>query len=36
MGKKVFDLTIKNNKIKYENIGKVANGQGDDYTTSFY
>ena len=31
-GKNFFDQTIKNNKITYEN-RKIANGQGDDYTT---
>ena len=29
----VFDLPIKNNKVTYENIRKIATGQGDDYTT---
>ena len=29
----VFDQPIKNNKITYENIRKIATGQGDDYTT---
>ena len=28
-----FDQPIKNNKITYENIRKIATGQGDDYTT---
>ena len=28
-----FDQPIKNNKIAYENIRKIATGQGDDYTT---
>ena len=32
-GKNFFDLPIKNNKIKYENIRKTTTGQGDDYTT---
>ena len=32
-GKKIFDLPIKNNKVIYENIRKIATGQGDDYTT---
>ena len=32
-GKSVFDQPIKNNKITYENIRKIATGQGDDYTT---
>ena len=32
-GENFFDQLIKNNKITYENIKKVATGQGDDYTT---
>ena len=32
-GKNVFDQPIKNNKVTYENIRKIATGQGDDYTT---
>ena len=32
-GENVFDHTIKNNKVTYENITKIATGQGDDYTT---
>ena len=28
-----FYQPIKNNKVKYENIRKIATGQGDDYTT---
>ena len=32
-GENVFDRSIKNNKVTYENIRKVATGQGDDYTT---
>ena len=31
-GKNVFDQPIKNNKVTYENIRKIATGQGDDYT----
>ena len=31
--KNLFDQPIINNKIKYENIRKIATGQGDDYTT---
>ena len=31
--KKNFDQPIKNDKITYENIGKTATGQGDDYKT---
>ena len=32
-GKNFFDQPIKNNKVTYENIRKIAAGQGDDYTT---
>ena len=32
-GKNFFDQPIKNNKITYENIRKVATCQGDDYAT---
>ena len=32
-GKIFFDQPIKNNKITYDNIRKIATGQGDDYTT---
>ena len=32
-GEKFFDQPIKNNKVTYENIRKIAIGQGDDYTT---
>ena len=32
-GKNVFDQPVKNNKITYENIKKIATGQRDDYTT---
>ena len=32
-GKNVFDQPAKNNKVTYENIRKIATGQGDDYTT---
>ena len=32
-GKNFFDKPIKNNKETYENIRKIATGQGDDYTT---
>ena len=32
-GENFFDQPIKNNKIKYDNIRKIATGQGDDYTT---
>ena len=28
----MFDQPIKNNKVTYENIRKIATGQGDDYT----
>ena len=33
-GKNVFDQLIKNDEITYDNIRKIATGQGDDYTTS--
>ena len=32
-GENFFDQPVKNNKITYENIIKIAAGQGDDYTT---
>ena len=32
-GENFFDQPIKNDKITYENIRKIATGQGDDYTT---
>ena len=32
-GENFFDQSIKNNKVTYENIRKIAIGQGDDYTT---
>ena len=32
-GENFFNQPIKNNKVMYENIRKVATGQGDDYTT---
>ena len=32
-GKKVFDQPVKNDKVTYENIRKIAMGQGGDYTT---
>ena len=31
--KNFFDQTVKNNKVTYENIRKIATGQEDDYTT---
>ena len=31
-GKNVFDQPVKNNLRAYENIRKIATGQGDDYT----
>ena len=33
-GKNVFYQPMKNNKLKYENIRKIATGQGDDNTIS--
>ena len=32
-GENFFDQPIKNNKVTYENIRKIAAGQGDHYTT---
>ena len=32
-GKNLFDQPIKSDKIIYENIRKIATGQGDDCTT---
>ena len=32
-GENFFDQPIKNNKVTYDNIRKVATGQGDDYKT---
>ena len=32
-GENFFDQPIKNNKVTYQNIRKIAIGQGDDYTT---
>ena len=32
-GENFVDQPIKNNKVTYENIRKIATGQGDDYTT---
>ena len=32
-GKNFFDQPIKNNRVTYENIRKIAVGHGDDYTT---
>ena len=32
-GKNFFDQPIKNDKVTYENIRKIAISQGDDYTT---
>ena len=31
--KNFFDQPVKNDLITYENIQKIATGQGDDYTT---
>ena len=32
-GENLFDQPIKNNKVTYENIRKIATGQRDDYTS---
>ena len=34
-GKNFFDQSVKNDKIKYENIRNIATGQGGNYTTGF-
>ena len=31
-GENFFDQSIRNNKVRYENIRKIVTGQGDDYT----
>ena len=33
--RKFFDQPVKNNLITYDNIRKIATGQGDDYTTGY-
>ena len=33
--KNCFDQPIKYDKSSYDNIRKIANGQGDDYTTGY-
>ena len=33
-GKNFFDGPVINDKVRYENIRKIAIGQGDNYTTS--
>ena len=32
-GRNFFDQPVKNGKVTYENILKIATGQGDDYAT---
>ena len=32
-GKNFFDQPLKNDKVTYDNIRKIATGQWDDYTT---
>ena len=32
-GENFFDQPVKNNRVTYENIRKIATDQGDDYTT---
>ena len=34
-GKNFFDQPIKNGKVTYENIRKIATGRGDNYTTDW-
>ena len=33
VGLNFYDQPVKNDLITYDNIGKIATGQGDDYTT---
>ena len=35
-GKNFFDQPVKNNEVTYENIRKIATGQGDDYATGCF
>ena len=35
-GYNFFDHPFKNDMRTYDNIWKIANGQGDDYATGFY
>ena len=30
-----FDQTVKNNLRTYDNVSKIATGQGDDFTTGY-
>ena len=34
-GENFFDQPTKNNKVTYENIRKIATGQGNDYATGY-
>ena len=34
-GQSIFDQPVRNALIKYDNIRKIATGQGDDYTTGY-
>ena len=34
-GKNFFDQPVRNDKVTYENIRKIAIGQGDDYSWLF-
>ena len=34
-GKNFCDQPAKNDKVMYQNIRKIATGQGDDYTTGW-
>ena len=35
-GRNFFHQQVKNSLRTYDNIRKIATGQGDDYTTGFY
>ena len=34
-GQSIFDQPVRNVLTKYDNIWKIATGQGDDYTTGY-
>ena len=34
-GENVFDQPVKDNKVTYQNIRKIATGKGEDYTTGY-
>ena len=34
-GKNFFDQPVNNDKVTYENVRKIATGQGDDHATGY-